>query len=129
MSEFKLCEAENFLGVLVCGRCAQHWPASAPIAERPECLPRAAPPITFAEMHQVVFSAARAAVNEQVVLCKSGAGFYPHMDVLRRAAVFYATARMIELIGGDIDLQARINRAASQQVISEGLTDNEKRER
>jgi acyl-CoA reductase-like NAD-dependent aldehyde dehydrogenase len=105
----RTCEAEDFAGKMVCGRCTLAWGARG---ERPSCKDRADPPITFKEMVDVALEQATEIAASQRALVNAGLRTEPYMPALRRAAVLTAIAALIERAKGDTGFVERLKERA-----------------
>jgi hypothetical protein len=84
------CQAEEYAGRMVCGRCNQAWTADS--NERPHCKDKADPPITLGEMIRVSLNEARRIVDSQRACVNAEFRKEPYMPELRNAAVLVAVA-------------------------------------
>lgn len=111
----RICEAKDCGPVMACGRCNLVWPtlraarsAGEYVADRPACKDLAAPPITMAEIRDVVVDHAREMEGFQARLVTSGAREKPDMEQLRRAAVCYAAVRILDIAHADKEIMKRL---------------------
>ena len=96
-----ICEAGEFGHLTACGRCALTWDTNA--KTRPPCKLKADPPIGLNEMIEAMREEGLRIHASQRAAMGSPPGWRsePHMGALRRAAVHFATANLLERVRDD----------------------------
>lgn len=92
-----ICESADFGDLIACGRCAISWDSS--VKERPPCKPKAVPPIGLNEMiEEARDEGRRIHASQRAALGPPPWRSAPDMNELRKAAVFFATANLLERV-------------------------------
>lgn len=103
-----ICQAEEYAGRMVCGRCGLDWPKGAAGAAHPDCKDKADPPIRLTEMIAVAYGQARDIVGSQKACIAAEFRTTPFMPELRKAAVQVAIAETLERIKADEVIMGRL---------------------
>ena len=98
MNDF-VCQAEEYAGRMVCGRCNLSWANAAESGRG--CKPKADPPIGLVEMHAVALGQAQSIIGSQHAAVNAEFRKEPYMPLLRQAAVMVAVAGLVERVRGD----------------------------
>lgn len=102
------CEAEEFAGLMFCGRCDLQGGAVGPKGNG--CLPKAKPPIGLAEMREVARAVAEREIGSQHAAVNAEFRKEPYMPALRQAAVLYAMAKLVERVEADKEFLERLRK-------------------
>ena len=94
-----ICEAGEFGRLTACGRCALIWYSSA--KKRPPCKPKADPPIGLNEMIEAHRDEGLRIHASQRAIVALGLAAAPHMSELRKAAVNFTTANLLDRVRDD----------------------------
>jgi hypothetical protein len=108
MNRAIICQAEDFAGIMWCGRCNMSWPINATDDEVPHCKPKPDPPVTLAEMIAALERQVRIDIGSQIAMVKAGLRDGPDLPTLRRCTVLRRIATLLERLQAEPGLIERL---------------------